>query len=102
MPRIFTCFAALFSFLLMDAQVFHGTEANQRLKGAEMLRVSVITGKVQYALLSSGVQVNKEGLLPYWENIYQLKSPYGFQLLKSEKDELGFEHLRYQQTFNKI
>jgi Zn-dependent metalloprotease len=102
MLRFFTILIVLFSCLAADAQVYEGSEAHRRLQGAEIVRVSSLTGRIQYALLSGQVQVNHENAVEYLQNVFGLKSPYGLKLLKQEDDQLGFAHRRYQQTYNGI
>ncbi len=92
----------LIAFNPTKAQIYQGAEANSKLKGAEIVRLNGIKGKIKYALLSDRLFITKEQTIPYLIKVFGLKSAYKFKLIKNDHDIIGFEHLRYQITYNDI
>lgn len=100
----------LFIFILLSligsnsikAQIYQGTEANNKLKNSEIVRINEITGKIKYALLNDRLLITKEQTIPYLLKVLELSSSYKLQQLKDEYDEIGFDHLRYQILYNEI
>lgn len=92
----------LFSFRSVKAQIYQGREADSKLQGSEILRINENTRKISYALLNENVFISKELTIPYLIKVLGLTQPYNLQLIKDEFDEIGFEHLRFQETYNNI
>jgi bacillolysin len=96
----------LLSFLLFYSMVYSQTykdnEAQVILKGSQLLRINEYTQRINYALFNEKVISNKNEIVPYLLKALNLNPPYQLQLIKSEVDDIGFEHLRFQQTYNQI
>ena len=102
MPKLLTFFFAVVFLTGLQAQEFEGYKANEKLQGSELLRIHSVTGKIQYALLSESSFINESQVSGYFSNVYGLKQPSGLKVIKRERDELGFEHIRFQQLYNGI
>lgn len=99
----FTVFLLLFlSFsITSNAQVFEGFTADSILKGARILRFDAQNNNLQYAQFEENDQIYEEQIFSYWSKIYNLNSDYSFSLIRSEKDDLGLIHNRYQIQYKK-
>ncbi len=96
-------FLLLFTtFLTSKAQVYEGVEAANKLWGATVVRINAITGNIQYAEFKVPMALQTEAIPTYLKKIYHLQSPYTLKLLRADKDELGYTHLRYQQLYNGV
>lgn len=100
--KLLSVFLFLFLIQHIKAQIFEGAEADRKLPGSEILRLNETTGKIKYALLGNTLVITKEQTLPYLSKVLGFSSLYNLQLTKEEHDELGFDHLRFQQTFNNV
>jgi Zn-dependent metalloprotease len=102
MLRFFTLFTALLGLLSLQAQVYEGAQARKRLKESQLVRVNPTNGNVQYALLADNILIRESEVVAYLEGIYKFRQPYKLELQKTEKDDIGFEHLRFRQTYKGI
>lgn len=96
-------FISLFFLLLIPsakAEEFLGKKANARVQGAEMVKTNDHTGNVQYVRFESEFRVNEAEALTLIAKIYKVQKNVDWILLRSDKDELGFVHHRYQQRVN--
>ena len=92
----------LVAFQITKAQIYQGADADNILKGAEIVRINEISGNIKYALLSDRLIISKEQTIPYLIKVLGLSDSYKLQQTKDEYDEIGFEHLRFQLTYNEI
>lgn len=99
MKHLFGC-CILLSFFSIKAQVFEGADAEKRLRGSELIKLNEHNLQVQYALLKTDFIIPQNQVLPYFNKVYNLDAAYTFGLIREEKDEMGFVHLRYQQFYN--
>ncbi|MCC6819032.1 MAG: M4 family metallopeptidase [Bacteroidia bacterium] len=95
----------LFVVWLMNIQVtyakeLYGSEANSKVKGAELVRINDLTEQIQYVLFREDYIINANDALTFISKLYQAQSPFGFRLIKTETDALGYSHSRYQQTLH--
>jgi Zn-dependent metalloprotease len=109
MKNIFTiCVASLLSLT-----VFAGKEqpSINSLKGAEAAKVFSYASEVwlsnennipAFVEFREDAQVDELNFLPIIKKCFHLPASYGAQLIRSEKDALGWEHSRYQITVNGI
>lgn len=65
-------------------------------------RISEYTGKIQYANLADYVKVPESTIKSWIENFYEFKNYESLVLLRTEIDDLGFTHSRFQYQFNGI
>jgi Zn-dependent metalloprotease len=92
----------IFFAQFLGAQVFEGESANNKLKGANQVRISEQTGLIQFAELNENISLNEANVLPYFQKVYALNNTYSFTVIRKETDELGLLHIRYQINFNKV
>jgi Zn-dependent metalloprotease len=100
--RFLTLFILFLFANSIKSQVLEGDLANKTLKGADLLRISEQTGLIQYAQLNDNIRIDEANVLPYLSKVYQLSNVYSFNVIRKETDELGFLHIRYQLSVNKI
>lgn len=86
--------------LEVQATEFYGREANDKVKGASVLRINPHTNQIQFVLFEEHVLVKESEALQYMKRLYKVDAGTDFRLLRKEQDELGFTHYRYQQTVN--
>ncbi len=93
----------LFSGTLQaQSSILEGKEANDKIAGAAIVRINDQTSQIQYVLLRDDLTIPEADALSYIRKIYKISSSYNFKLIRKEKDELGFTHYRYQETFNGV
>lgn len=99
-------FFVLFLFLLkpenLHTQIYEGADAHAILKGSNLVKKNELTKQIQYVLFQEPIEIDHEKLTDYLLKIYQLNDKFKFVLIKHETDEIGFEHHRYQLTYNQI
>jgi len=95
-------FALLLSSFSLKAQTYQGGEADLKMSGAQIVRINENTGQISFALLSEQVIIAKEQSVSFITKVLNLTQLYNFKLIKEERDELGFEHLRFQQIYKGI
>ena len=100
--RFLTLFILFLFANSIKSQVFEGDLANKTLKGADLIRISEQTGLIQYAQLNDNIRIDEANVLPYLSKVYKLSNVYSFNVIRKETDELGFLHIRYQLSVNKI
>ncbi|MEZ4804285.1 MAG: M4 family metallopeptidase [Bacteroidia bacterium] len=86
----------------LNAQVFEGSAANARLRGASTLRINENTGTIQFARLESEVRIQSEQINAYLKKVYQLDDSYSFREINKTHDEIGYTHLRLQLMYNSV
>jgi Zn-dependent metalloprotease len=102
MKSKFTISIFLFSAFttLLFAREITGIEAQQKIHGAERIIMTDNTAVPQYIQLRKDAQFPVSSFETWARANFNLGTEYGFQLLNSEKDDLGMVHYRYQQTWN--
>lgn len=95
----------IFLFLLLllynigYGQSFSGAAASAQVKVAKEIRMNSATGLPSYLEFIDGQGPSATGFEAWLKQNFQVAPQFGFILLNSEKDPLGFEHLRYRQTY---
>ncbi len=82
--------------------VFTGSQANNIVPGAEKVREGNFSSLPSYVKLRKGSELPIDAFVPWLKQQFSLSEATDFQLIRSEKDELGHQHYRYQQTVNGI
>ena len=100
---------ALFvSFLLIASQqlfsqVYHQNKAKKIIPQSTEVRMNKTTKSIEFIRFDSAVHfARKTDIKTELNNILALKSGYNFDLKNKERDNLGFEHQRYQLRLNGI
>ncbi len=106
--RISATVAILFLFISIVAQSKiaynekFGAEANNIWPGAEHIWIkhdNIIPAFIQFR---NGSEPDEEMFFLGLKKIFQLPATYNFNLTDNEKDEIGWEHKRYQLTLNNV
>ncbi len=94
-------FFTLVSIFSSNGQILEGLNAEKKLHNAEIIKISSVTGNIQYALLSHS-DISDITIEKYLQKVYHFKSNQGLKLIRKEHDEIGFEHYRFQQICNGV
>jgi Zn-dependent metalloprotease len=102
MKKIFLLFFATISclFNLSQAQIISGSEAKAIVKNAESIE---LIGDEYLPLLinfSAGEEIELSSVQTWVSDNFKMPQSFGLKLIKAEKDQFGFTHYRYQQTYN--
>jgi len=105
MKKLLLLSFALSSFLFASAyETTHltGIEADQKIKGTKELRYKSFTNIPNYAAFKPGNEIAFAKFETWFANFYNGEdaAKMGMKLLGIEKDQLGFVHYRYRQTYN--
>lgn len=97
---LFTIVAIIISLGMSHAQVFNGAEAMAYVKNAESVAIRSDDYLPSFIKFSQGKELNLSELTGWMGENFKLAPGFGLKLLKSEMDQLGYSHYRYQQTIN--
>ncbi|MCK9611409.1 MAG: M4 family metallopeptidase [Bacteroidales bacterium] len=81
------------------SQEFYGAEARKIIPAAEILAKDTLLDIPTFIRFAKGSEINFKDILPWLKNNFQISSDFDLKLLRFERDELGFTHYRYQQTY---
>jgi Zn-dependent metalloprotease/PKD repeat protein len=92
----------LISFGSINAQSIskYGYDAQQQLSGAKELRISSGFEIPTYIEFQTDFDLIESNWQTYYKQSFNLPTEYGFELISSQEDELGFKHDRYVQTYS--
>lgn len=96
---IVTILICSYGFNSKASQILKGIKAKQQIANATEIHFNETTTPAVFIKFDSNKKpkiTNLEAQLMQW---YQLKTPYGFDLIKTTEDKLGFKHYRYKQTY---
>ena len=93
---ILTCFFFTVFTGRLNAQVFEGAAASEKLRGANLVRLSEDNGSILYVRLDGSYVIKETAVKDYLLKVFQMGSGYTLDLIRSEHDDLGQQHLRYQ------
>ncbi len=82
------------------ATIYRGIEANEIVKGAEIVRIKEFTFIPNYVKFKQGEEIPFAKLESFLNQFLEGKSSISLQLISEEEDNLGFVHYRYKQEFN--
>lgn len=82
--------------------IYTGQEASRLYPGAEMVRDSKYSDLPSFVRLKPGNLIPGAQFATWMKNEMNLSSDMGFKVIKSEKDNLGFNHTRFRQTYKNI
>lgn len=89
-------------FVQSYGQILEGIEADKKVRGSEIVRINSNTKQIQYVFFRSSFLIKDVEAQAYVQKIVGLNSNYGFIQIRKEEDELGFTHIRLQETFKGI
>jgi Zn-dependent metalloprotease len=93
------CFVLL-SFGAIQAQIFYGKDAQQIMPGTEIIAKSNVSTIPTLIKFLPGYEVNYKQFETWLQDNFKIAPAFGMKLIKTESDNLGFTHYRYQQTYN--
>ncbi|HNW99706.1 MAG TPA: M4 family metallopeptidase [Bacteroidales bacterium] len=97
---IFLILTGIFMQYLSNAQFITGSEAKKIVNSAES--VVLINDDYLPSLInfSKGQEIDLSDLQSWLINNFDLPSSFDLKFTKSENDQIGYTHYRYQQTYN--
>ncbi len=85
---------------LFSQKTFKGLEAEQYVPGAEQVVLNTTSNALQFAVMKNGSYIEEAGHLNWLKkNVLKLNADYELTLYKTEKDELGYTHYRYKESY---
>lgn len=87
-------------FLRGQAQTYTGMDAHRRINGAEIIRMGKLSEIPEYIKFREGKELDYSKLKSFFQSTFRLSPQIDFQILNSEKDQLGLTHYRLVQTLN--
>jgi Zn-dependent metalloprotease len=82
------------------AQILNGTKAKAYVKDAESVAVISDDYLPSYIKFTQGKEPELSEITGWLGENFKLSPAFGLKLIKSEKDQIGYTHYRYQQTIN--
>lgn len=99
--RSFTLLAASLlvslSISAAEERTISGAQADQMMNGAKSLWYNEISTVPSFIVLQPGVDLRVENAFVKAGTLLQISADDQLQLLRTDKDHLGYQHLRYQQ-----
>lgn len=95
-------FAFIFSNNFIFGQVFTGPDAERIISGSKMVRIEEGLSLPTFVEFSKGSEIPFSNFNNWFQKTFKISDEMGVLLLRTEFDELGQVHYRYNQTFNGI
>lgn len=96
-------FILLFSFsFFAKSQEFYGSDAQKFYRNADIVRISPSSGNLSFINFITPENIDESNKIILIKKLFNLNENYNILLINTLTDELGFEHFRYQVTYNKI
>lgn len=90
----------LFGTIALSQPVYEGIEAERLFSGATLVRGSHYSDLPSFIRFKPGAEPEADNVMTWLSKNFQLDPALSFQLKNSNKDGLGFEHFRFEQTYN--
>src|SRR5687768_9148589 len=81
-------------------EVFEGSQASRLYSTAQVVRTSKHSELPSYIQFKTGSELKTGEALNWVSKNFQLDPAFSFELKSQETDQIGGQHLRYQQTCN--
>ncbi|MDX5346947.1 MAG: M4 family metallopeptidase [Hymenobacteraceae bacterium] len=78
-------------------QVLTGDHATQKLKEAEMVKIDQDSHLPDFVRFAPSVHIGAQDFVPWLKKALNLPAATDFRLVATSKDDIGYEHLKYQQ-----
>jgi len=88
------------SYNLFSQQVFEGEQAGKIYSDASMIRTSKYSELPSYIHFKTGSELDADAAISWMTKNFGLDPSINFKLKDSNKDEIGCNHFRFQQTYN--
>jgi Zn-dependent metalloprotease len=95
-------FSALSSFSETAPTILKGKEANDKVSNSEILRIKEFSSIPNYIKFRKGKELPLAELENWLQHYVKSDEKVGLELIKEERDQLGYSHYRYQQTINGV
>ena len=102
MKKVYTLLTLLIAVcqISFSQQVYTGTDASSLVSGAQSVTLKEGNSIPSFIIFRSEKQIPVIQILPWFKSTFKLNSNVDFKLLNIEKDNLGMQHYRYQETVN--
>lgn len=91
--------AALPFYSGFSQEVFNGNDAADLYSGTSVVRTSTFSSLPSYLQFSNDQQPDSDEVLSWMNKNFSLSGSIGFTQKNSNRDGIGFEHIRLQQTY---
>jgi len=98
----FFVMAVVFLYQLSYGQTLSGSSAKAIVKDAESLIMINDDYLPAYIKFSEGSEIDLSSVQSWLSDNFKLSPGFGLQFIRSEKDQIGYTHYKYQQTINGI
>ena len=102
MKRFILVFSFVFLSLSIYSQTFTGKDAQALIPGAEMVVKDANLNTPSFVRFAKGSEVAFSQFKTWYTDHIKTTTDFDLTLLRSEKDDLGFTHYRYQQTYKGV
>ncbi len=99
---VFFALLMLISTFSLRAQVLKGPEAERKVPGAELVRLSATTGNPDYIQVRADARPSVEKAEVWVRKAFTMAAESSWTVLREERDAMGDVHYRCQQTWNGI
>lgn len=83
-------------------EILTSGKANTIAPGSELVRLSTHSTVPDFIRFKIENEITQQQVIPYLKKYFKLSSSFGFLLLNTSTDKIGFSHYRYQETLNGI
>ena len=102
MKKIILVLSSFIISLAIYSQTYTGKDAQAIIPGSEMVVKDALLNTPSFIRFAKGSEIEFKQFGSWFADHIKTTSEFGFKLISSETDELGFTHYRYQQTYNGI
>lgn len=86
----------------LRSQVFEGPQAAARIREAAVVRYSEQDGSIKHLVLDPSVSIAEDQVAEYLKKVFRLGPEFSLQEFRTEQDDIGYTHIRYQLYFQKF
>ncbi len=90
---------ALMGPLFLHSQEYKGTQADRIIPGSLIVRYGQSSDVPDYIKFSERSNIPADKIVSYIKTIFKLGDDVNFRQIRTDKDQFGFEHIRYQQFY---
>ncbi|MEI6124344.1 MAG: M4 family metallopeptidase [Bacteroidota bacterium] len=102
MKKIIYAITFLLISVSVSSQTFYGKDAQAIIPGAELVVIDAVLNTPSFIHFAKDSEVDYRLFQGWLTNHVKISQDFGLKLIKTETDELGFTHYRYQQTYKSI
>jgi Zn-dependent metalloprotease len=99
-PAIAVWLVLSISYPSFSQEVYEGAEASRLYSTAQMVRTSKHSELPSYIKFKPGFELNTDEALTWVSKNFKIDPAFSFVPATVETDEIGYQHRRYQQTYN--